>query len=141
MHLAALTYIRRAQREEEKLGTVAGWHGQRIHLHPPCSPPEFVREVEMIPYEFRRAGKTHLGRDGSGISGWDGHTGRDGPPRPGTADGHPSPRGLHSTDGSGLILPTTPLPPKCQPALFSLFQSVIFIIIIIIFLPCFPSQH
>lgn len=58
--------------------------------------------------------------------------------------GTPDQEGLLSTDGSGVILTTTPLPPKCQPALFSLFLSVISIVVggvIIIFLPCFPSQH
>lgn len=63
MHLAALTYIRRVQREEEKRGAIPSWHGQRIRLHPPCSPPKFEREAE-IPFEFWWAGKTHLGRDG-----------------------------------------------------------------------------
>lgn len=77
MHLAALTSIRREQCEEEKRGAIPGWHGQRVHLHPPHSPPELPREVE-IPCEFRRAGKTHPGRGGSSISGWAVHTGRDG---------------------------------------------------------------
>lgn len=34
---------------------------------------------------------------------------------------HPGPSGLRSTDGSGVILPTTPLPRKCQPTFLSLF--------------------
>lgn len=69
MHLAALTYIRRVQREEERRGAIPGWHGQRIRLHPPYSPPKFEREAE-IPFEFGQAGKTHLGRDGPPRPEW-----------------------------------------------------------------------
>lgn len=49
MHLAALMYIKRVQSEEEMPDAIPGWHRQCIHLHPPCSPPEPVREME-IPY-------------------------------------------------------------------------------------------
>lgn len=42
--------------------------------------------------------------------------------------------------GAAVTLPTTPLRPNRQPALFSLSQPIIPITVIIISLPCSPSQ-
>lgn len=127
MHPAALPGVRRGQRRA----------GARCHsrlAHPsPCSTLPIWWESWRCPW-VQYFGETQLGRLGGSISGWDVPLGRTIPPSWVLEMGPPS------TEGSGVIAPTPPLPPQRHPAFFYLFQSVISIINII-FLPRLPSQH